>query len=212
MQRSSSCWTRMAFHDPTLSFFFCKKYRIYYKSLLEVQYTSNIIKITSGSLEHQTTIAATRTSRRRTAVVAPMPEPAWPYRWQTRSLHARVPKDQRPGAVFVVIESLNWSEEPDTKYRRCVRTTRNPNLTTTRSWHESTPEIRLIRLNERTRGGSELGRLTRRRTATICPKTPPLRGLKPYLSTSRIRGTRNPLRVTGRQRLACEDQEEEGFP
>jgi hypothetical protein len=64
----------------------------------EVQDNPNIIKITLRSLDHLMTTTAARASRRRAAVAAPIPESAYHCWWQSRRLHARAAKDQRPRA------------------------------------------------------------------------------------------------------------------
>ena len=46
--------------------------------------------------------------------------------------------DQCPGAIVVVFEPLNRSEEPNTKSHCRMWTTRNPNLTASRTLQEST--------------------------------------------------------------------------
>ena len=108
--------------------FFLRKYHIYYKDSLEVQSTPNIIKITSRFMDNRTTIAAARMSCRRVAIVAHIPDPALPCRWQPGSLCARALKDQSSGVPVVAIESLNWYEESNRKSCYCVCTTRKPNL------------------------------------------------------------------------------------
>ena len=109
----------------TSSFFvFLRKYQIYYKDSSEIQSTLNIIKITLKYMDNWRTIAAAGTSRRRAAVAVPLPEPTWHCRWQPENLCARAPKDRRSGVTVIAIESLNRSEELDTKSPRCVCTTR----------------------------------------------------------------------------------------
>lgn len=140
-----------------LLLFLVKRTQIYYKSSSEVQSTPNVIKITSRSTDHRTTIVAARTSRRRATDAASIPESAYPYRWQPESLHACALKDQPPRAAVVTIELLNRSEEPDTKSHCRVCMTRNPNLAGPRSWLDSMLELRLIRPNGQTWGGSKPG-------------------------------------------------------
>ena len=112
---------------------------IYYESSPEVQIISNIIK--TRSRDHLTTTLTAWTSRRPSGITAPLSESAWPCQWQTRSLRARAPKDQHPRAAVVAIEPMNRFEAFNTKSRY---TTRNPNLTVSKRWQESTPENRRL--------------------------------------------------------------------